>query len=73
MLIKNMELLISANDYDDIKKDFALILNNMDIREINLNAKRKYLLFINPFGGRGTAIKVWNRVKNILGIMCYNI
>ena len=29
--------------------------------------RRKLLLFINPFGGRGTAIQIWNQVKYLFG------
>ncbi len=32
-----------------------------------LRTRRKLLLFINPFGGRGTAIRIWNQVKYLFG------
>lgn len=32
-----------------------------------LRTRRKLLLFINPYGGRGTAIRIWNNVKYLFG------
>ncbi len=30
---------------------------------------RKLLLFVNPFGGKGSAIAIWNRIKDIFGML----
>jgi hypothetical protein len=37
-----------------------------------IRQKRKLLLFINPIGGKGHAIQVWNRIKYMFGNVIYN-
>jgi sphingosine kinase len=37
-------------------------------KEIDVNKKRKYLLYVNPVGGSGAALRIWNRVKNLFSI-----
>ena len=36
-------------------------------KNLDQNFYRKMLLFINPFGGKGNALKVWKKVENIFG------
>jgi sphingosine kinase len=52
-------------------KDFIELyqeISGINKLPIELTLKKKMLLFINPFGGRGTAIKVWNQVKHIFDL-----
>lgn len=66
---KNIELLIPIAIIEEISEVFNKImledsLNTIQLTQMN---KRKLLLFINPFGGKGTVIKIWNQVKKIFG------
>jgi diacylglycerol kinase family enzyme len=36
-------------------------MNNYSINEIPV--KKNYTVFVNPFGGKGKAIKVWEEIK----------
>jgi diacylglycerol kinase family enzyme len=35
--------------------------------------KRTYIVLINPIGGKGKALKIWNKIRNIFDISYINI
>ena len=60
---QTVEILLDETVYEQILSE----INNILYKQPTL--KRKLLLFINPHGGRGNAMKIWNQVKNTFGIL----
>ena len=52
------------------KENFQKFLNQITLPKLNelnsKNRKRKLLIFINPIGGKGNAIKIWEKANKIL-------
>jgi hypothetical protein len=61
-----LELLVGEENLEEISSIFNKITMEDTIHP-QLTVKRKYLLYVNPIGGHGAAIKVWNQVKHIFG------
>ncbi len=41
-------------------------------KELDGNKKRRLLLYVNPVGGQGSALGIWNRIKNLFCKHKYN-
>jgi hypothetical protein len=61
-------LLIPSIIIDEIKYEINKIIyveRSVLYKEVDVNKKRRLLLYVNPIGGKGSAIAIWNRIKNL--------
>ncbi len=64
-----MDIIIHVNLFDELVKSIEKV-NYSDSLPLKLNeeTKRKYLFFLNPVGGRGNSIQIWESIQPILCI-----
>jgi len=60
-------MIVDKSLIPEIEEEVKKITGDIYPLHKELRRRRKLLLFVNPFGGRGTAIQTWNQVKFLFG------
>jgi hypothetical protein len=62
-----MDIILHKNIFDEMTLNIRQI-NNIDRISKNLNANltRKYIFYLNPVGGLGKSLQIWNSIQPIL-------
>ncbi len=65
----NLSIKNEANDKNnDNINDFCQLYSYLDFKDNNITlpiVKKKYLLYLNPIGGQGTALNCWKKVEKL--------
>jgi len=69
-----MDIILHANQFDEMVYNvlkinchsLGLRKSIKDIQNLKDETKRKYLFFLNPIGGSGKSLQIWNSIQPIL-------
>ena len=62
-----MNYIVEKSLVNEMQKQVKRITGDIFPLHKEIRSRRKLLLFINPVGGRGIAIQIWNQVKYLFG------
>jgi hypothetical protein len=69
-------MLIKQEEIQDLLFQINKILyaeRGIMLKDVEVSKKRRLLLYVNPIGGKGSAITIWNRIKNLFSKKSYKI
>lgn len=64
----NLSIKNEANDKNNDINEFCQQYSHLDFKDNNITlpiVKKKYLLYLNPIGGQGTALNCWKKVEKL--------